>query len=146
MHLFDLKALLLPKHAQHVVLVHFPIALFLTGVALHFAALWLKQARLAAAAYVNLTLAAVSTLPVLVTGLAAWQWQLEGQHLKGILLLHLLLGCASGIIITLVWGLHFWAHRRIDPVLPVYCFVLEVVGVMVIAITGHLGGMVSGVN
>jgi hypothetical protein len=32
-HPFDLKTALLAKHAQHVVLIHFPIALFITGVA-----------------------------------------------------------------------------------------------------------------
>ena len=31
---FDLHTVLLAKHAQHVVLIHFPIALFITGVAL----------------------------------------------------------------------------------------------------------------
>jgi hypothetical protein len=31
---FDLRTVLLAKHAQHVVLVHFPIALFITGVGL----------------------------------------------------------------------------------------------------------------
>ena len=30
---FDLKAALLARHAQHVVLIHFPIALFITSVA-----------------------------------------------------------------------------------------------------------------
>jgi len=30
---FDLRTILLAKHAQHVVLIHFPIALFITGVA-----------------------------------------------------------------------------------------------------------------
>ena len=30
--LFDLRTVLLAKHAQHVVLIHFPIALFITGV------------------------------------------------------------------------------------------------------------------
>ena len=31
---FDIKQALLAKHAQHVVLIHFPIALFLAGVGL----------------------------------------------------------------------------------------------------------------
>jgi uncharacterized membrane protein len=146
MHPFDLKAMLLPKHAQHVMLVHFPIALFLTGVALHFAAVWTKRASLALAAYINMTLAAISTLPVLATGVAAWQWQLEGQRLKGTLLLHLLLGCASGVTILLVWCLHFWGRRRKDAPLPIYCFLLELAGVALIGITGHLGGILSGVN
>jgi uncharacterized membrane protein len=33
---FDIKSTLLAKHAQHVVLTHFPIALFLTSVMLDF--------------------------------------------------------------------------------------------------------------
>ncbi len=30
---FDLRTVLLAKHGQHVVLIHFPIALFMSGVA-----------------------------------------------------------------------------------------------------------------
>jgi hypothetical protein len=33
---FDLKSALAAKHAQHVVLIHFPIALFIAGVAFDF--------------------------------------------------------------------------------------------------------------
>ena len=35
---FDVKDALLAKHAQHVVLIHFPIALFMVSVAFDFAA------------------------------------------------------------------------------------------------------------
>src|SRR3989475_2150172 len=80
---FDLKTALLAKHAQHVVLTHFPIALFITAVAFDLIAQWTKRRGLADAAYYNLLVAAISTLPVLVTGLLAWQFQLEGQKLKG---------------------------------------------------------------
>jgi uncharacterized membrane protein len=69
---FDLKSALLAKHAQHVVLIHFPIALFLTGAGFDFAAGWTRRAALAAAAYYNLIGAAVSVLPVLATGILAW--------------------------------------------------------------------------
>jgi uncharacterized membrane protein len=145
-HPFDLKAALLPKHAQHVVLVHFPIALFLTGVALDVAATWTKRASLAAAAYANLSLAAISTFPVLATGVAAWQWQLEGQRLKATLLLHLMLGCISGVTITLVWWLHFRVRQQVKTVPPAYRFVLELVGALLVGMTGYLGGILSGVN
>jgi len=37
---FDLKSALLARHAQHVVLIHFPIALFITSVAFDVTALW----------------------------------------------------------------------------------------------------------
>src|SRR5664279_4040588 len=99
MHPFDLKSALLAKHAQHVVLVHFPIALFITGVAFDLAARWTRNATLAAAACWNLLAAAASVVPVLATGLLAWQLQFDGQKLKGILLLHLALGCSSGLLI-----------------------------------------------
>ena len=40
---FDLKTVFLAKHAQHVVLIHFPIALFLTAVAFDLIAQWTKR-------------------------------------------------------------------------------------------------------
>ncbi len=101
---FDIKTVLLAKHAQHVVLIHFPIALFTAAVAFDYLGHWTKSQTLAAAAYFNLLLSAVSTVPVMATGLAAWQWALEGQKLKGILLMHLVLGCLSSMLICLCFG------------------------------------------
>src|SRR5215213_2606771 len=100
---FDVKAVVLAEHAQHVVLIHFPIALFITAVAFDCAAQWTRDRTLAAAAYLNLLLAAVSAVPALATGLAAWQWALEGHRLTGILLMHLILGCLSSVLMWLVW-------------------------------------------
>jgi uncharacterized membrane protein len=142
---FDLRAALLAKHAQHVVLIHFPIALFTTAVAFDFVGQWTKQHGLAMAAYYNLLVAAISTLPVLATGLLAWQFQLEGQRLKGTLLLHLVLACVSTVMIWLVWGLHFRARRR-SVCLPSYRLGVEFLAVGLVALTGHLGGFLSGVN
>src|SRR5580704_17749980 len=98
---FDLKAALEASHAQHVVLIHFPIALFFAAVAFEYAAQWRKNRALAAAAYFNLLLAAISTFAVVASGVAAWRWALEGQKLKGILLMHLVLGCVSSLLIFL---------------------------------------------
>jgi len=142
---FDLKTVFLAKHAQHVVLIHFPIALFITAVAFDFLAQWTNNHALAAAAYLNLLLAAISTVPVVATGLAAWQWALEGQKLKGILLMHLILGCTSTVLIWLVWWVHFRARRRAG-ILPSYRLAVEFLGVAIVALTGHLGGFLSGVN
>jgi uncharacterized membrane protein len=142
---FDLKTVFLAKHAQHVVLVHFPIALFMTAVLFDLIAQWTKRRGLAEAAYYNLLVAAISTIPVLVTGILAWQFQLEGQKLKGILLLHLVLACTSSVMIWLVWCVHFRMRRRSEA-LPNYRLALEILGVAVIALTGHLGGFLSGVN
>jgi uncharacterized membrane protein len=142
---FDLKTVLLAKHAQHVVLIHFPIALFITAVAFDVVEQWTKRRGLAAAAYYNLLAAAISTLPVLTTGLLAWKFQLDGQKLKGLLLLHLILACVSTVMIWLVWWVHFRARRRsVYP--PSYRLAFEVLAVGLVALTGHLGGFLSGVN
>jgi len=142
---FDLKTALLAKHAQHVVLIHFPIALFITAVAFDVIAQWTKRSGLADTAYYNLLVAAISTLPVLATGIVAWQFQLDGQKLKGILFLHLVLACFSSVMICLVWWVHFRARRRAE-VLPSYRLAVELLGVGLIALTGYLGGFLSGVN
>lgn len=142
---FDLKTALLAKHAQHVVLIHFPIGLFITAVAFDLIAQCTKRRGLAQAAYYNLLAAAISTVPVLATGLLAWQFRLEGQKLKGILLLHLILASVSTVMIWLVWWLHFRARRRTAQ-LPIYRLPVEFLAVAIIALTGHLGGFLSGVN
>ena len=142
---FDLKSVLLARHAQHVVLIHFPIALFLTAVAFDLVAQWTKRPGLADGAYYNLLVAAISTLPVLATGILAWQFQLEGQKLKGMLLLHLVLACLSSVVIWLVWWVHFRVRRR-TAVLPNYRLAFEFLAVALVALTGHLGGFLSGVN
>jgi uncharacterized membrane protein len=142
---FDLRTVLLAKHAQHVVLIHFPIALFITAVGFDLIAQWTKRSGLADTAYYNLLVAAISTIPVIGTGILAWQFQLDGQKVKGILLLHLVLACLSTVMIWLVWWVHFRARRRTD-VLPRYRLAIELLGVGLVALTGHLGGFLSGVN
>lgn len=142
--MFDLQSLVLPRHAQHIVLIHFPIALFLVGVAFDLAAQWRKQEVLAIVARYNLSVAAFSTLPAIATGLLAWQFQLEGQRLKGELLLHLLFGILASILIWLVWWLHFRAGQKPGRTLPAYRLPLEFFTAVVVAVTGHLGGIISG--
>jgi uncharacterized membrane protein len=142
---FDLKTTLLAKHAQHVVLIHFPIALFIAAVAFDLIAQWTKRLGLANAIYYNLLFAAMATVPVIVTGVLAWQFQLEGQKLKGILLLHLTFALLSTTMIWLVWWIHFRARRR-QTALPSFRLAIELAAVGVVAITAHLGGFLSGVN
>ena len=146
MHPFDVKTVLFAKHAQHVVLIHFPIALFIIGVLFDFLAQWKNQRLLAAAVYYNLLVAAIATIPVVVTGILAWQWELEGQKLKGILLMHLVMGCLSTVLICGVWFIHARTRRKQQEVLPGYRLPIEAVAVVIVALTGHLGGFLSGVN
>jgi len=142
---FDLRTVLLARHAQHVVLIHFPIALYLAGVALDLAGSWSDQGKFGDAAYYNFTLAAIFALPAVATGLLAWQWQLEGQKLKGTLLEHLLAGATASVVICLTWAWHFRARRRKSN-LPRVRFLLEAAGTLAVVVAGHLGGFLSGVN
>jgi uncharacterized membrane protein len=146
LHPFDIKSALVAKHAQHVVLIHFPIALFLTSVMFDFIAQWTDHRTMAAVAYYNLLVAAISCPPVMATGLLAWRWQLEGQKIKGILLDHMVLAIISSILIWIVWWLHFRARRSSGKNLPLYRLPIEVLAAGAIALTGHLGGFLSGVN
>ena len=143
---FDPRTALLAKHAQHVVLIHFPIALFVAAVVFDLLAVWRHSRGLATAAYYNLTAAAISAAPAVLTGVLAWQWQLEGKRLKGILLFHLVLGLLSTGLIWLVWWLHFRVRRKPQRNLSAYRLPIELVTVMLVALTGHIGGFLSGVN
>jgi uncharacterized membrane protein len=133
---FDLKTVLLAKHAQHVVVIHFPIALFMVAVAFDFLA-QLSKSR---------SLAAYFTVPVIATGLAAWRWALEGQKLKGILLMHLVLGCTSAVAIWIVFLIHLRTRRHPEKSLPTYRLSLEAIAVVLVGVTAHLGGFLTGVN
>ena len=143
---FDWRTVLLAKHAQHVVLIHFPIALFTVGVAFDGIAAWTKKEIFATAALCNLTVAAIVVAPAVFTGILAWQWQLEGQRLKGILLYHLVAAIGSALLIVFNWWIHFRFRRQPLSALPTWRLPVELVGVMLVIVTGHLGGFLSGVN
>lgn len=143
---FDLKTALLARHAQHVVIIHFPIALFMSSFAFDLLALWNGSRSLARAAYYNLIAAALSAPAAVITGVLAWQLQLEGARLRGNLVLHLGLGATSAILLCL---LAWWRRRqeRDDgPGLAFSYWSLGCLAVLVIALTGHLGGILSGVE
>ena len=146
MNVFDPKSALLAKHAQHVVLVHFPIALTIMSFVFDVLAVWRRKAALAVAAFYNLAGAAITSVPTVATGLVAWQWQLAGARLKGVLRLHLIFAVTSMALIWFLWAMR-WRDRKQSSQSPgpLY-FVLGLITVVMIALTGHLGGFLSGVN
>ena len=146
MNAFDLKATLLARHAQHPVIIHFPIALFIISVAFDLLAIWRRNPTMAKAAYYNLVAAALTAPVAIASGLTAWQWQLEGAHLKGNLLLHLAFALAASAMICLLcgWRVLQRTFRQETPGIT-YIF-LALATVFLLAIAGHLGGIVSGVE
>ena len=142
---FDLKAALLARHAQHVVLIHFPIALYLAGTCFDLGARFLARPHLRLAAGWNFLAAALLSLPAAASGLLAWRFALEGQPLRGTLRLHLLFALAvlAGL------GLTVWVRKRHsehDAPVSIPILILEVATSMLVAVTAHLGGFLSGVN
>ncbi|HLW35373.1 MAG TPA: DUF2231 domain-containing protein [Chthoniobacterales bacterium] len=142
---FDIRAALLAPHAQHPVIVHFPIALFISSAVFEILAVWRKRPVFESVAYFNLLAAAISLPITIATGLAAWQWQLEGAALKGNLRLHLVFAIATAVMILFL----FWGRRRLkvagrSP--HAGYFAMMALGLALIAITGHLGGILSGVE
>src|SRR5437016_13734229 len=141
---FDVKAALLAGHAQHPVLIHFPIGLFIASVVFDLVAVWRKQPILATVAYYNL-LGAALTLPLAIaTGLGAWQWQLEGAAIKGNLRLHLICALASAaLILSLCWKRSRVQAKGESP--RASYFAVAALALIMITLTGHLGGIRSGV-
>ncbi len=142
---FDLRSVLLAKHAQHVVLIHFPIALFMVGVLFDFVGDRTDNQSLSVVAYYNLLLAAIAAVPTAVTGLLAWRFALEGAKLKGALLFHLVAGITLTVLMLLVASLHFRGHRHHQSP-PRWRLPLEALTFILVGLTAHLGGFLSGVN
>ena len=91
--------------------------------------------------------AAALTAPVAIaSGLAAWQWQLEGARLKGNLLLHLISALAASGMIWLLCGWRVRQRRFPERTPGAIYIVLALATVLLIALAGHLGGILSGVE
>src|SRR5689334_12352857 len=121
--LFDLRTVLLAKHAQHVVLIHFPIALFLSGVAFDLIARTRNTSIFTAAATVNLTAAAITVVPALITGGLAWRFALDAQRIHGVLLFHIAAALLSSALVIACW----WLRRASR---SIFVLVLELAGVI----------------
>jgi len=105
-----------------------------------------QESPLTSAAYFNLTAAAIAVIPTIITGLLAWQFALEGKRLKGLLLMHLLAALCTAPLLLISWWTH-WRARKSQPLtLPTHRIPIELLGVVAIALTAHLGGFLSGVN
>lgn len=142
---FDPAAAILARHAQHPVIVHFPIGLFIASAIFEILSAVRKQPGLAVVAYYNLLGAALSIPVTVATGLLAWHFQLEGAALKGNLRLHLVFALTTAAIILVLFWKRFRLRGRNESPRPGY-FALMTIGLVMITATGHLGGILSGVE
>ena len=60
--------------------------------------------------------------------------------------MHLVMGCLSSLLIGVVWFIHRRSGQNHQEALPGYRLPIEAVAVVIVALTGHLGGFLSGVS
>ena len=143
---FDPKTVFLAKHAQHVAMVHFPIALIVVSVLFDLIALSRQNPALLRAAYYTAITAAISAVPTVATGLIAWQLQFEGKAPRGNLKLHMSLALISSFLILLVCWLHIREKRSPNAIPRPLRLAVGFAAVCFVLLTGHVGGFLSGVN
>jgi len=81
----------------------------------------------------------------IATGLGAWRWQLEGAALKGNLRLHMVCALTSASLIFFLRWMR--SRRRAKGFSPgIGYFAVTGLTLMMITLTGHLGGILSGVE
>ena len=145
-HVFDPRLIFFAKHAQHIVLIHFPIALFLTSVLFDLLSWWKHNETLRTVAYYNLVCASLFAVGAAITGVLAWQFVFGGEAPSGIILFHLLGASSTVVLLWLLVALR--SRNRADPnkfYSKTYIF-LTVITTLLIAVTAHLGGILSGVE
>jgi hypothetical protein len=142
----DIRTVVLAKHALHVVLIHFPIALFITAVAFDYLAQWTQNRTLAAAASFNLLPAAVSTVTAVATGSCSVAMGAGGAKTERDSVdapgagLHIECGDLAGVLDRLACAAPsggILANMRRP---------FEAVAVLLVGLTRHLGGFLTGVN
>jgi uncharacterized membrane protein len=127
-----------PTNAEHPALVHFPIALFISGLFLDILGFARKDKSLLMAGWYDLVLAAVSSLAAVATGLAAlFMMQIP---LVGIIRLHMLGALISTVLMWSLVGLRAYKHERLSTPGRVAYYILAAANLVIISAVGHLGG------
>lgn len=123
---------ILPTHAFHPLIVHFPIALFLFGVVLDAWGGMRKSDALRLGAKWNLTVGALASLGAVPTGLLARSF--KGYDFSGAVLVHLLFAVSASILMLFIAG---WRQKS-APVSKAYWLILGLSAIAV-GVAGHFG-------
>lgn len=138
---FTPQSFLFPKHAQHPIVVHFPVALFFSSLFFDAVGLWKRWETWRITGRFLLASAVITTAPSILTGLLAWRFRFGGAPLEGLLLYHLATSIGFTGLLCGMW----WARSRYDRVrsqayLRLHA-ALAVLAVGMLTIAGHLGGV-----
>ena len=142
---FDVVGAIKAKHAQHPIIVHFPIGLFMASLLFYILARLKKNEGLNAAAYYNIVFSAITGVASVISGIVCWQWKLAGDPLVGNLKLHLILGIVTSVLMFVLWGVRKSQTKKVTDPVTIGYLILAIITVVIIALTGHVGGILSGV-
>ncbi|MHC4479478.1 MAG: DUF2231 domain-containing protein [Planctomycetota bacterium] len=125
----------------HVLIVHFPIALACAAVLAELLRLAFREDWLSHCGLYCLTLAAVSALPVVITGLVAAQSQEFVGDYASIVTRHQWAGIASFALALAAAAVRLSHPDRLERWWRIAYWVLLALLMAGIAVTGHAGGM-----
>lgn len=133
------KKSLLPKNAYHPAIVHFPIALFIAGLALDFLGMLRNQKTLLLAGWYNLMLGALSTLGSIASGFLAMQ-QMR-LPFSGLIFQHLALACIGSVLMWVMVALRIHRHEKMNAPLRGVYYILATAVLVLISYSAHQGGV-----
>ena len=127
-----------PKNGFHPAIVHFPIALFIAALLLDLVGIVRNNPKFLVAGWYNLLMAAVSSFAGITTGLLALFTM--GLHFKGLIFQHLITAILATIIMWILVILRVGKHDKMTQNQRIVYFVFALAGMILISISGHLGG------
>lgn len=127
---------LIPEHAFHPMIVHFPIALFLFGVFLDVLGATRRDGSLRRLAVWNIGIGALSALAAVGTGLTAFF--IRGFPFEGIYRVHMLLGIGTAVtMLSVAW------FKRKNPEASGWDYWIPVaIATILTILAGHLGATI----
>jgi uncharacterized membrane protein len=102
-----------------------------------------KKHDLLTVGYYNLAIATLTAPITLITGLLAWQFAYGGVPLQGYLLTHLLLGITTTVLLVVLWGMRSKRRKQGEESLNRGYLALAGITLLVLILTGHLGGFLA---
>ncbi|MCS6775257.1 MAG: DUF2231 domain-containing protein [Chloroherpetonaceae bacterium] len=138
---FTPQSFLFPKHAQHPIVVHFPVALFFSSLFFDAIGFWRRWDAWRTTGKFLLASAVVTAVPSILTGLLAWRFKFGGAPLEGLLLYHLATSIGfTGLLCGMWWARSRYDRARSPGYLRLHA-ALAVLAVGMLTVAGHLGGV-----
>jgi len=124
----------------HVLIVHFPIALLLTSVALSWASMIWKDKGFDKASWYSLLLGLVATLVAIPTGLASASAIPADSAAMVAVNPHRILGIATFVVFALQAVIVWRSKAEMSVGARVALIALQVIGSLIVIVLGYFGG------